>query len=82
MSRVAIAVLGLSLLVVTALPGAVEARGLRIRIGGGPIGVVRSVAGRMLALRGMHGRHAARARMANVARKCREPEPACSRAST
>jgi hypothetical protein len=66
MSRVAIAVLGLSLLVVTALPGAVEARGLHIRIGGGPIGVVRSVAGRMLALRGMHGRHAARTRMASA----------------
>jgi hypothetical protein len=66
MSRVAIAVLGLSLLVMTALPGTVEARGLHIRIGGGPIGVVRSVAGRMLALRGMHGRHGARIRMANV----------------
>jgi len=69
MSRVAIAVLGLSLLVVIALPGPVEARGLRIGIGGGPIGVVRSVAGRMLALRHLHGRHATRIRMANAARE-------------
>ena len=64
MSRAAIAVLGLSLLLTTALPGAVEARGLRIGIGGGPIGVVRSVAS-MVALRHMHGRHATRIRMAN-----------------
>ena len=64
MSRVAIAVLGLSLLLTTALPGAVAARGLRIGIGGGPIGVVRSVAS-MVALRHMHGRHATRIRMAN-----------------
>jgi LTXXQ motif family protein len=64
MSRVATAVLGLSLLATTALPNAVEARGLHIRIGGGPIGVVRSVAS-MIALRHMHGRHATRIRMAN-----------------
>jgi hypothetical protein len=37
-----------------------EARGLRISIGGGPIGVVRSVAG--LALGGMHGRRIRMAR--------------------
>src|SRR4051794_19243768 len=42
---------GLSLLMLT--PSDAEARGLRIRMGGGPIGVVRSVAG--LALGGMHG---------------------------
>jgi hypothetical protein len=57
------AAFGMTLLLTTALPGAVEARGLRIGIGG-PIGVVRSVAG-MLALRGLHGRHASRIRMAN-----------------
>ena len=62
---VGVAVLGLSLLFATALPVPVEARGLRISIGGGPIGVVRSVAGRMLAVRGMHGRHGGRIRMAN-----------------
>jgi hypothetical protein len=37
----------------TAWSSAAEARGLRIRIGGGPIGVVRSVAG--MALGGLHG---------------------------
>src|SRR5689334_8718828 len=37
----------------TALSSAAEARGLRIRIGGGPIGVVRSVAA--IALGGRHG---------------------------
>jgi hypothetical protein len=61
---VGVAALGLSLLMATALPSPVEARGLRIGIGGGPIGVVRSVAS-MIALRHMHGRHAARIRMAN-----------------
>jgi hypothetical protein len=55
--------LGLSLLL--ALPGAAEARGLRIGIGGGPIGVVRSVASMMM-LRHMRGRHAARIRMSNA----------------
>jgi hypothetical protein len=51
-----IAALGASLLVLaTAVPpSTVEARGLRIAIGGSPIGVVRSVAS--LALRGLHGR--------------------------
>src|ERR1700742_795083 len=67
MSRVATAFLGLSLLSATALPDAAEARGLRIGIGGGPIGVVRSVASivAMRALHARHGRHAARIRMAN-----------------
>src|SRR5580704_16356321 len=37
----------------TAWSSAAQARGLRIRIGGGPIGVVRSVAG--MALGGLHG---------------------------
>jgi hypothetical protein len=42
--------------------------GLRIRIGGGPIGVVRSVAGRVLALRGLRGGHrgGSRVRVANL----------------
>ncbi len=48
----------------TTLSSAAEARGLHIGIGGGPIGVVRSVAS-MVALRHMHGRHATRIRMAN-----------------
>jgi hypothetical protein len=56
------AVLGISLLAATSLSGTVEARGLRIGIGG-PIGVVRSVAS--LALGGLHGRRGARVRMAN-----------------
>ena len=64
MLRAAIAVLGLSFLMATALPGAVEARGLHIGIGGGPIGVVRSVAS-MIALRHLRGRHGGRVRMAN-----------------
>jgi hypothetical protein len=42
----------------------VQARGLRIGIGGGPIGVVRSVAS-IIALRHRHGRHGTRIRMAN-----------------
>jgi hypothetical protein len=64
MLRVATAVLGLSLGLATTLSSAAEARGLHIGIGGGPIGVVRSVAS-MVALRHMHGRHATRIRMAN-----------------
>jgi LTXXQ motif family protein len=63
----AMAALAVTSLLLTSLPsGSAQARGLRIAIGGGPIGVVRSVAGRMLALRGMHGRHRARIRMANA----------------
>jgi hypothetical protein len=64
MSKFHIGLAGLGLSLLLALPSAVEARGLRIGIGGGPIGVVRSVAS-MIALRRMHGRHAARVRMAN-----------------
>jgi hypothetical protein len=52
---VGVSAFGASLLLLTALPSTVEARGLRIGIGGGPLGVVRSVAS--LALRGLHGRH-------------------------
>jgi hypothetical protein len=59
-----IAALVLSLVLTIALPSAVEARGFGIGIGGGPIGVVRSVAS-MIALRHMHGRHGRRVRMAN-----------------
>ena len=67
--RIRIAVLGIFLVLpMTVLPGTAEAIGLRIRIGGGPIGIVRSVAS--LALRGLHGRHYAgrsdRVRMANL----------------
>jgi len=64
MSRIplGIAALGLSTLLLAS--NAAEARGLRLGIGGGPIGVVRSVAGLALggALGGMHGR---RIRMAH-----------------
>jgi LTXXQ motif family protein len=59
--RVGMAAFGMALL----LSNAAEARGLHIRIGGGPIGVVRSVAS-MIALRHMHGRHGARVRMVNA----------------
>ncbi len=63
--RIGIAALGTSLLLVATMPsGTAEARGLRIRIGGGPIGVVRSVAS--LALGGLHGRHGRRVRLANA----------------
>ncbi len=57
-----IVVSGLSVVLVAALPSSAQA-GLHIRIGGGPIGIVRSVAARMLALRGLHGHHGARIRM-------------------
>ena len=42
--------------------------GLHIRIGGGPIGIVRAVAGRVLALRGSHGHRGGggRVRLANL----------------
>jgi len=59
---VGIAALGASLLLVATVPSStVEARGLRIGIGGGPVGVVRSVAS--LALRGMHGRRGRHVRL-------------------
>ena len=43
------------MLLVSLLTSPAPARGLHIRIGGGPIGIVRSVAS--LAVRGLHGRH-------------------------
>ena len=59
---VGIAALGASLLILATVPSStVEARGLRIGIGGGPIGVVRSVAS--LALRGVHGRRSRHVRL-------------------
>jgi hypothetical protein len=62
---VGIAALGTSLLLLATVPsGTAEARGLRVRIGGGPIGVVRSVAS--LALGGLHGRRGGRVRLANA----------------
>jgi LTXXQ motif family protein len=62
-------VLGLSCLILaSAAPSPTQARGLRIGIGGGPLGVVRSVAS--LALGGLHGRRhggrGQRVRMANL----------------
>jgi hypothetical protein len=60
-----IVVLGLSCVFLAAAPSSTaEARGLHLRIGGGPIGVVRSVAA--LAFRGGHGRRSERVRMANA----------------
>jgi hypothetical protein len=59
---VGIAALGASLLILATVPSStVGARGLRIGIGGGPIGVVRSVAS--LALRGVHGRRSRHVRL-------------------
>jgi hypothetical protein len=59
---VGIAALGASLLLVAPMPSStVEARGLRIGIGGGPVGVVRSVAS--LALGGLHGRRGRHVRL-------------------
>jgi hypothetical protein len=60
---IGIAALGASLLLLATGPSSTaQARGLRI--GGGPIGVVRSVAS--LALRGLHGRRGGRVRLANA----------------
>src|SRR5580704_5492463 len=64
MLKLIMAVAATALTVAIMPSNVVQARGLRIGIGGGPIGVVRSVAS-MVALRHMHGRHAARIRMAN-----------------
>jgi hypothetical protein len=50
-----------ALLLASVPPSTVEARGLRIGIGGGPVGVVRSVAS--LALRGLHGRRSRHVRL-------------------
>jgi hypothetical protein len=63
-----IAALGTSLLLLASAPPSIaEARGLRIGIGGGPIGVVRSVASIALGgLGGLRGRHGGRVRYANV----------------
>lgn len=62
---VGITALGMSLLLLTSGPsGTAHARGLHIRIGGGPVGVVRSVA--LLALRGGHGRRARYGRLAHI----------------
>jgi hypothetical protein len=63
--RIRMAVSGISLLLLTTLPsGTAQARGLHIRIGGGPIGLVRTVAS--VALRGLHVRRGERVRMANL----------------
>ena len=58
MSRfhISIVVSGISLVVLVSLHASpAPARGLHIRIGGGPLGIFRSVAS--LAVRGLHGRH-------------------------
>jgi len=62
---VGIVVLGVSCLFLFSAPSSTaQARGLHMRIGGGPIGVVRSVAS--LAIRGLHGRRGQRVRMASL----------------
>jgi LTXXQ motif family protein len=62
---IGIAALGTSLFFLATAPsGVAEARGLRITVGGGPIGVVRSVA--TMAVGGLRGRRVGRARTANV----------------
>ena len=63
-----IAALGISLLLLASVPSSTtEARGLRIGIAGGPIGVVRSVASMALGgLGGLRGRRGGRVRYANV----------------
>jgi LTXXQ motif family protein len=67
---VSVACLGASLLLLATVPaGIAEARGLRIGIAGGPIGVVRSVAS--LALGGLHGRHNRRVRLEAAATSSR-----------
>jgi hypothetical protein len=62
---VGIVVLGVSCLFLAAEPSSTaQARGLHIRMGGGPIGIVRSIAS--LPFRGLHSRRGERVRMANV----------------
>jgi len=62
---VGIAVLGVScLFLATETSSTAQARGLHLRIGGGPIGIVRSIAS--LPFRGLHGRRGERVRMANL----------------
>ena len=62
---VGIVVLGVSCLFLFSAPSSTaQARGLHMRIGGGPVGVVRSVAS--LAIRGLHGRRGQRVRMASL----------------
>jgi hypothetical protein len=63
MSKLIMAVAATALTAAIVPSNTVQARGLRIGIGGSPIGAVRSVAS-MVALRHMHGRHAERIRMA------------------
>jgi hypothetical protein len=64
MSKLIMAVAATALTVAIMPSNPVQARGLRIGIGGGPIGVVRSVAS-VIALRHGHGRHGTRIRMTN-----------------
>jgi len=62
---VGIVVLGVSCPFLFSAPSSTaQARGLHMRIGGGPVGVVRSVAS--LAIRGLHGRRGQRVRMASL----------------
>jgi LTXXQ motif family protein len=60
--RLVIAHAVIALVAAAALPDAAQARGFRIGLRGGPIGVVRSVAG--MALGGLRGRHGRSIRMA------------------
>jgi hypothetical protein len=68
------AALGASLVILASVPSSpAQAIGLRIGIGGGPIGVVRSVAS-MLALRRLHGRHGGHIRMSREERRMSREE--------
>src|SRR5262249_11296874 len=69
---VGVAVFGTSLLLLAAAPSSIaEARGLRI--GGSPLGIVRSVAS--LALGGLRGRHARHVRLETTGASARRMDP-------
>ena len=62
MSRLVMVAAGVALAAAAALSSGAQAGGLHIRLGGGPIGIVRSVAS--LALRGLHDRRSRHVRLA------------------
>jgi predicted transcriptional regulator len=69
--RIGIAVLGASLVFLATVPtSTVQARGLHIRMGGGPLGIVRSAVSHVIGIGGSHGRRYARrgdrVRLANL----------------
>ena len=67
MSKIPVGIVALGvtcLFLATAPSSTAQARGLQLRIGGGPIGIVRSIAS--LPFRGLHSRRGERVRMANA----------------